>query len=211
MSSETASRTNLSGWQIFWQSQRNQSRIAMVAKIILAIFVLTFALFPIIWTISAAFNPSGGISGQQLIPRNPTLNHFRTIINDEPFFTWMWNSIRIATISSILSVFITTFAAFSFSRFRFRGREYMLLGILLIQVFPALIAIVALFALLQQLGTYIPWLGLNSHGGLILIYLGGAMGVKVWLMKGFFDSIPRCGSRGFHVRFCHLEIERQPQ
>jgi len=67
----------------------------------------------------------------------------------------------------------------------------LLLVILLIQVFPAVLAMVALFALLQQIGTYVPWLGLNTHGGLILIYMGGAMGINVWLMKGFFDSVPR--------------------
>jgi ABC-type maltose transport system permease subunit len=61
----------------------------------------------------------------------------------------------------------------------------------LVQVFPNMLTMVALFLLIQQIGTYIPVLGLNSHGGLILVYLGGVMGINVWLMKGFFDSIPR--------------------
>jgi ABC-type maltose transport system permease subunit len=82
-------------------------------------------------------------------------------------------------------------SAFAFSRFRWAGRSQLLLVILLIQVFPAILAMVALFAILQQIGNYIPFLGLNTHGGLILIYMGGALGVNVWLMKGFFDSIPR--------------------
>ena len=87
---------------------------------------------------------------------------------------------------------ITTLTAYAFSRFRFAGRGQLLLGILIIQVFPALMAMVALFALLDQLGSCcIPGLGLNTHGGLILLYLGGAMGINIWLMKGFFDSVPR--------------------
>jgi len=182
---------DLSLQQRIWQSNTNQRRIIMAAKILLAIFVVGFAIFPIIWTLSAAFNPTNGVSGQRLIPTNPTLRHFGTILQDEPFARWIWNSTKVSGISAILSVFITSFAAFSFSRFRFRGRNQLLLGILLIQVFPALLAMIALFSLLQQLGQYIPSLGLNSHGGLILIYLGGAMGINVWLMKGFFDSIPR--------------------
>jgi len=182
---------DLSLQQRIWQSNKNQRRIIMAAKILLAIFVVGFAIFPIIWTLSAAFNPTNGVSGQRLIPTNPTLRHFGTILQDEPFARWIWNSTKVSGISAILSVFITSFAAFSFSRFRFRGRNQLLLGILLIQVFPALLAMIALFSLLQQLGQYIPSLGLNSHGGLILIYLGGAMGINVWLMKGFFDSIPR--------------------
>jgi arabinogalactan oligomer / maltooligosaccharide transport system permease protein len=103
----------------------------------------------------------------------------------------MYNSFRIASVSAILVGIISLLSAYSFSRFRFRGRSQLLLVILLVQVFPAILAMVALFAMLQQIGNYIPWLGLNTHGGLILIYLGGAMGINVWLMKGFFDSIPR--------------------
>ena len=96
--------------------------------------------------------------------------------------------LHLATITSILAVFITSLSAYA-SRFRRRGN--LLLTLFLIQVFPNTLAMVALFLLLVQLGQYIPQLGVNSHGGLLLIYLGGVMGINVWLMKGFFDSIPR--------------------
>lgn len=183
--------SSVSAWQRFWQSKKNQYRVGLVVKYIVAAIALIFALFPILWTLSAAFNPSSGISGGTLVPRSPTLRHFDTILNDRPFWLWMWNSIKLAGVSSILSGLMTLLAAFAFSRFRFRGRSQLLLGILLIQVFPALLAIVALFALLLQLGTYFPFLGVNTHGGLILIYLGGALGINVWLTKGFLDSVPR--------------------
>lgn len=117
--------------------------------------------------------------------------HYREILFEHDFFIWIKNSTIIASISSVLSGMITTLAAYGFSRYRFRGRSQLLLGILIIQVFPAVLAMVALFALLQTVGQYIPWLGLNSYGGLIMIYMGGALGINVWLMKGFFDSIPR--------------------
>ena len=130
------------------------------------------------------------MSGQQLVPANPSFRNFETIL-EEPFLLWMWNSFLLATIASALSVVVTTLAAYSFSRFRFRFRKHILLGILVIQVFPALLTMVALFALMQQIGSYIPWLGLNSHGGLILLYLGGAMGINVWLMKAIWTLIPR--------------------
>ncbi|MCB0137419.1 MAG: ABC transporter permease subunit, partial [Caldilineaceae bacterium] len=85
----------------------------------------------------------------------------------------------------------TTLAAYAFSRFRFNGRRQLLQSILLIQVFPNFLNMVALFLILQQIGTYLPRLGLNTHGGLMLLYLGGTLGVNTWLMKGYFDSIPR--------------------
>jgi ABC-type maltose transport system permease subunit len=147
-------------------------------------------LLPILYVVSAAFNPTGGLSGQRLIPSNPTLKNFQTIL-EEPFWLWMWNSFKLASISSVLSVGMTTLGAFAFSRFRFRFRSHLMMGILLIQVFPAILTMVALYTLMRQIGSQIPWLGLNSHGGLILLYMGGALGINVWLMKGFFDSIPR--------------------
>ena len=96
---------------------------------------------------------------------------------------------KVSVTVTLLSVLITTTTAFGFSRFRFYGRG-TLLSILLIQVFPAILAMVAIFALLQQLGSVLPFLGLNTLTGLGFIYLGGAMGINIWLMKGFFDTVP---------------------
>jgi arabinogalactan oligomer/maltooligosaccharide transport system permease protein len=175
------------GWR---QSKKARFRITLAIKYFVAALVLIFSLFPIIWTISASFNPTGSISSQSLIPDPPTLRNYERIL-EQDFWTWMLNSFKIASIASLLVGMITLMAAYAFSRFRWAGRNQLLLVILLIQVFPAILAMVALFAILQQIGNYIPALGLNTHGGLILIYMGGAMGINVWLMKGFFDSIPR--------------------
>ena len=82
-------------------------------------------------------------------------------------------------------------AAYAFSRLRFAGRVTMLKGILLIQVFPNLLALVAIYLLIFQTGEIIPTFGLNTHAGLILVYLGGSMGLNIWLMKGFLDTVPR--------------------
>jgi ABC-type maltose transport system permease subunit len=183
--------TKLSLWDQIMKSQRNRRRMSNALRLLLALVVLGFSLFPIMWTVSAAFNPTSGLSGQKLIPDEPTLKHFRTILIERPFGLWMWNTIKVSVIATALTVLMTMLAAYSFSRFRFKGRQQLLLLVLLVQVFPALLAMTALYALMRQIGQYIPWLGFNSHGGLILLYMGGAMGLNVWLMKGFFDSIPR--------------------
>lgn len=175
------------GWR---QSKKGRYRVTLAIKLVVAALCLIFSLFPIVWTISASFNPSSSVSGQELIPNPATTAHYEEILS-EPFWLWMWNSFYIASISAILVGIITLMAAYAFSRFRWVGRSQLLLVILLIQVFPAILAMVALFSILQQIGTYVPPLGLNTHGGLILIYMGGAMGINVWLMKGFFDSVPR--------------------
>jgi ABC-type maltose transport system permease subunit len=110
---------------------------------------------------------------------------------DLVYWRWLFNSVKIATVTTILSLAITTMAAYAFSRLRFAGRVTLLKGILLIQVFPNLLALVAIYVLIFQAGEIIPALGLNTHLGLILVYLGGSMGINIWLMKGFLDTIPR--------------------
>lgn len=183
-------KQDLTAFQRWWQSSRNQRRVELTLKLLLAAIVITFSLLPIIYTLLAAFNRSGGLSTNWFAVDFSTVN-FEQILTEEPFFRWVGNSTLLASISSVFSVAMTTLAAFAFSRFRFAGRSQLLLVILIVQVFPALLAMVALFGVLQTIGQYIPFAGLNSYGGLILIYMGGALGINVWLMKGFFDSIPR--------------------
>lgn len=178
--------------QIQRQRRRQRSR-QMAVRVVLLLLALFYALFPIIWIASASFDPRNSLVNLGLIPRGATLENYETLLNSNihPFTRWLWNSIKVSTITMVLSVLVSTFAAYAFSRFRFRGRDATLLTVFLIQVFPNSLTIVATFLLIQEIGNYIPSLGLNSHGGLILVYLGGALGINTWLMKGFFDSVPR--------------------
>ena len=173
---------------------RQQRKVrSWVIRWILALFLITFALFPVLWIVSSSLNPSNTLASASLIPENIGLGNYYELFNtpERPFGTWLWNSIKISTITTFLSVSITTLAAYAFSRFRFKWRVSMLKGLLLIQVFPSLLAIIAVFTLVTQFEAIIPVIGLDTHAGLILVYLGGAMGVNVWLMKGFFDTIPK--------------------
>lgn len=171
-------------------SATRSRRISKIIRMIIAIVMILFALFPVAWAISASLNPTGNLASQTLIPANAGLGNYRKLFSDYKFAIWMWNSMKVSVTVTLLSVLITTTTAFGFSRFRFYGRGTMLKSILLIQVFPAILAMVAIFALLQQLGSIIPFLGLNTLTGLGFIYLGGAMGINIWLMKGFFDTVP---------------------
>ncbi len=174
-------------------SLTRQRRLALALRLLVALVAIAYALFPVVWILSASFDPRNSLVNQRLIPPNATLDNYRALFDSDLFLfrTWMVNSLRIAAITTVLGVLFTALAAYAFSRFRFRGRRSLLQTVLLIQVFPNFLNMVALFLILQQLGRYIPWLGLNTHGGLILVYLGGVLGVNTWLMKGFFDSVPR--------------------
>lgn len=174
------------------QSRRRRTQISKTIRFVIALIMIVFSLFPVLWTISASFDPVGSLATQQLVPSNATLDNYRFLLTNDsfPFPLWLWNSLRVSIIVTLFSVLITTMTAYAFSRFRFYGRNNMLKTILLIQVFPAMLAMVALFALIQQLGTYVPGFGLDTLTALGFIYLGGAMGINIWLMKGFFDTVP---------------------
>jgi ABC-type maltose transport system permease subunit len=194
------------------------SRVGLAIKLLIAVLLVFFSVFPVLWIFSSSINPSNSLASAKLIPDNWSLNNFYILLPDTdaairgfsinnfgrdifppipegkflfPFWNWWWNSIKIASISTVLSLGITTTAAFAFSRFRFTGRQTMLKAILLIQVFPNLLALIAIFLMIAEIGDIIPWLGLDTHAGLILVYLGGSMGMNIWLMKGYLDTIPR--------------------
>ena len=143
------------------------------------ILALLFALFPAAYIISASFSSDATLTGARLIPRHITLVH------------WLINTIIVATAVAVLSVLLSAFAAYAFSRFRFRGRRMGMLALLLIQMFPQLLLVVAIYLIVLKTGDVFKVLGLNHLTALIVVYLGGAMGVNTWLMKGFFDTIPK--------------------
>lgn len=173
------------------------SRMRWLRKIgwrhLVGLAAIAFALFPVVWIASASFNPSSSLQGQKLVPEDPTLDNYRRLFDDPdvPYLRWFLNTLVIAGTATIVNTMLCAMAAYAFSRLRFKGRRTGLLSILLVQMFPQILAIVALYAIMQNVGRAFPSIGLGTQAGLILIYLGGALGVNTWLMKGFFDSIPR--------------------
>jgi ABC-type maltose transport system permease subunit len=181
------------------QSQRFQKRLSVAIRLVVAGFLIVFALFPVLWIVSASLDNTNSLAGQSLIPANAGFKNYQRLFNQDPdfvfgdlsYWTWLFNSVKISGISTILSLSLTTMAAYAFSRLRFTGRVTMLKGLLLIQAFPNVLALVSIFLLIFQTGEIIAALGLNTHAGLIMVYLGGSMGMNIWLMKGFLDTIPR--------------------
>jgi ABC-type maltose transport system permease subunit len=180
-------------------SQKLQKKYSVAIRLIVAIILIIFAVFPVIWIISASFDNSNSLATQNLIPIQAGIKNYQRLFNQDPqfrfgdlnYWRWLWNSVKVSGITTILSLSLTTLAAYSFSRLRFKGRVTVLKAILLVQVFPNLLAMVAIYVIIFQFGEIIPMLGLNTHAGLIMVYLGGSMGMNIWLMKGFLDTIPR--------------------
>jgi arabinogalactan oligomer / maltooligosaccharide transport system permease protein len=169
---------------------------------LIAIIAALAALFPVAYIVSAAFNADESLSGSSLIPHHVTLDNFKSLFGNQQnvtghatfqnahYIRWFVNSMIVAGGTAIITVLLSAMAAYAFSRFRFKGRRLSMLALLLVQMFPQLLAIVAIYLIVLNTGEVFHFLGLNSLSALIVVYLGGALGVNTWLMKGFFDTIP---------------------
>lgn len=159
---------------------------------VVAILVCLFSLFPLYLVIISSLNPSGSLNLTSFIPREISFANFTLLFHDPriPYLTWMRNSLIIAGAVAILSVTIGAASAFAFSRLRFKGKIAGLKLLLLVQMFPAILAISAVYVIMERVQTFAPAMGLGTKPGLLLVYLGGAMGVNIWLLKGFVDTIP---------------------
>ncbi len=152
-----------------------------------------FAIFPLLYVLSAAFNSTGTLVGSNALFSRIDFGNFVALFNDpsRPYARWFVNTMVVGVVTSAATVFLGAMAAYAFSRMRFKGRRIGLLSLLLLQMFPQLLAVVAIFLLLSGISEVIPALGLGSQLGLIMVYLGGALGVNTYLMYGFFNTVPQ--------------------
>lgn len=158
------------------------------------------SLFPVAYMISSAFNADQTIQGATLVPLHVTLHNFGGLLHndvvtsggkaDAPFVQWYLNTLIVASVAGFFSVLLGALAAYAFSRFRFKGRRLGMMTLLLIQMFPQLLAVVAIYLIVLRVGDIFSVIGINSLFALIVVYLGGSMGIQTWLLKGFFDTIP---------------------
>ena len=159
---------------------------------VVGVLACVWALFPVSYIVSASLNPLGNVVSTSVIPSDFSLVHFKALFTTPsvPFSRWALNSLIVCAVVVFVQLLFSALAAYAFSRFRFRGRRGGLLSLLLIQMFPQFLAAVALFTMFTEIGEVVPQLGLNTLLGYILVLCGGALG-QVWLIKGFFDALPK--------------------
>jgi maltose/maltodextrin transport system permease protein len=163
--------------------------------------LIAVTLFPLLAIISISLRPGNFATGS-LIPSTISFEHWQLALGMPiqhadgtvtpppfPVLLWLWNSVKIAAISAFLIVAISTTAAYAFARLKFAHKQALLNTMLVLQVFPVAVALVAIYAIFDGIGNHIPWLGVETHAGLIVAYLGG-VATHVWTIKGYFDTIP---------------------
>jgi len=162
-------------------------------KSIIALALIVFAVIPFFWVISTSFNPASSLLGAHLIPSSFTINNYRNLLGNTSLFfgKWMLNSLKVSSISVIFIVLLTCTSAYALSRFRFAGKKGVMMGIMILNIFPGILAMLAIFIMMQQIGNYFPFVGLNTHAGLICVYVAGSMSINVLMVKSYIDSISK--------------------
>lgn len=174
-------------------------RVAAAHLGLIAFIALT--LFPFLMILSISLRP-GNFALGSVIPNQISFEHWqlalgipyqdvdgRLVQPPFPVLRWLWNSIKVAGLSAAVTLALSVTCAYAFARMRFRFRTQALAGLMMMQMFPAVLALVAIYAIFDTLGGYVPWLGIDSHLSLVLAYAGG-IALHVWTIKGYFDTIP---------------------
>jgi arabinogalactan oligomer/maltooligosaccharide transport system permease protein len=169
----------------------------------LHIFLIIFAiiaLYPVLWVFTVAFSGQQSLAFVE-VPSDPSffdrlraimpwpaefsLQNFRDVLTEQPFLRWMLNSAIVAAATTVMGVFLACTAAYAFSRFQFPGRKAGMMSFLISQMFPGTLLLVPIYIII------VSWLHLgNSYLGLILVYSVTAIPFCVWMLKGYFDTIP---------------------
>ncbi|HJE19355.1 sugar ABC transporter permease [Aliicoccus persicus] len=168
-------------------NKKTKNRISQVIMYTLIIIMAVIIFYPLLWTLGISLNPGTSLYSASMIPEDWSFEHYVWLFTDprSDYLTWYKNTLFVAFATSILAVIFVTLTAYAFSRYRFVGRKYGLYAFLILQMFPVLMAMVAIYILLNQVGL------LDTLWGLILVYVGGAIPMNAFLVKGYFDTIPR--------------------
>ena len=158
-------------------------------------------LFPLVMVVAISLRPGNFATGK-LFPDTISFEHWRFALGlpsmgpdgtmvtpDLPVLRWLWNSVKVALMSASVALLLSTTAAYAFARMRFRGKKAALNGLMLMQMFPSVLALIAIHAIFSRIGNAFPLFGIDSHGSLVLAYSGG-IALHIWVIKGFYETIP---------------------
>ncbi len=165
--------------------------------IVLTLFSL-FALFPIVQVFTISLRPSNQLfsTSLELIPDGATFQNYVSIFTKHPFLKWIFNSLLVSLVVTLVSVGMASTAGYAFSRYKFIGRDSGMILLIATQMFPVTMLLLPLFIMLIKLGIY------DSYSGLIVAYTATALPFCIWQMKGFYDTIPRSLEEAARIDGC---------
>jgi arabinogalactan oligomer/maltooligosaccharide transport system permease protein len=162
-------------------------RINLAAVLIILTIITLAVLYPIVYIVSAAFSPGNSIASLNILPFGDgfTVKHFVHLFTKTDYLIWFKNTLIIAVSTSALTMLVASLGAYVFSRFRFTFKRSLMLSMLILQIFPSFVGMIAIYVILQRIG------GFNQLWGLVLVYLAGNIPYNTWLVKSYMDTIPK--------------------
>jgi arabinogalactan oligomer/maltooligosaccharide transport system permease protein len=163
--------------------------IRFINTFVLIVFLLAvsfFVLYPLVYVLSASVSPGNSVADMAIIPfsRGITFEHFRYLFRETNYGLWFRNTLLIAIATSVSTVVVASLGAYVFSRFYFTFKKSMMLGLLVLQIFPSFVGMIAIYVILYRIG------GLDRLWGLVLVYLAGNIPYNTWLVKSYVDTVP---------------------
>ena len=162
----------------------DRSPAASVALHLTLIVMSVIAVFPVLWVLLTSLKPAKFASTTDFF-KETTLENYTNLIKDTEFLSWFGNSVIVAGLSTVIGVFVSATTGYAVSRFRFPGKRGLMWTLLVTQMFPVAVLIVPIYNIMSTMGL------LNQPAGLVITYLTISVPFCAWMMKGFFDTIPR--------------------
>lgn len=188
---------------------RNFKAEQSVTKTLLVIFFVILSLFviyPLVYLVSASFTPGNSIADIDIKPfaKGFTTDHFTYIFTKTDYKIWFWNTLQIATVTTVVTMFVTALSAYVFSRFTFPFKKHLLMSLLILQIFPSFVGMIAIYVILLRVG------GFDTLWGLELVYIAGNIPYNCWMVKSYLDTIPKSLDEAARIDGAsHFRIFRQ--
>lgn len=149
--------------------------------------ITVLVLYPLVYVVSAAFSPGNGIASVNIVPFGDgfTPVHFVHLFKNTDYGNWFLNTLKVAVSTSLATIFVASLAAYVFSRFKFSLKKPFLMSLLILQIFPSFVGMVAIYVILMRIG------GLNTLWGLVLVYVAGNTPYNTWLVKNYMDTVSK--------------------
>ncbi len=167
-------------------SRQGQRRASLIGRLLILLPFMGFVLFPFYWVIITSLKSTPQISERRNIfwPEPFTLDQYRDLILGTPFTTWLWNSVLVAGVSTLVSVGFAALAAYALSRLRFRGAGLLTTCLLITYLLPGTLLFIPLYEILAKIGL------INTYAALIATYPTFLLPFATWVLLGYFRSIP---------------------
>lgn len=160
----------------------SDKRVLWISRVVIWITIL-LVLFPAVWIVMSSFSAGDSFFLSSLFPEKFSTEHYKDLFRETDFLRWVWNSLKLCLIVSVIQLVLTALAAYAFARLRFTGRKYGLMALLVLQVFPNSMAVSGYYILIYKFGL------VDSSLALIFVLAGGSA-FNIWLLKSYIDGIP---------------------